>query len=126
MKELWNTIINLMDHNPYLMEKFLSVIPSHLARLIPFFGKNTPVELIYYVNLFRSFERARFLYKSNTKINQPLIYIGAKDEIVENYTGWEKYTNSYFYEQHIKGDHTTIFNNENIVLLAEAINKYLS
>lgn len=125
-KELWNTVIQLLNKRPDLITNVLNKIPADLARLIPFFGENSPADLIYYINLFRSFERARFLYNSISKISQPLIYIGAKEEVVSNYIQWGKYTTSHFSEEHIKGDHTTIFSDENVKCLSKAINKHLA
>nr|OTP53775.1 hypothetical protein A5881_000672 [Enterococcus termitis] len=61
--ELWEQIILLLEDRLDLMPKLLKIVPNELARLIPFFGESSPRELIYYINLFRSFETARHLYE---------------------------------------------------------------
>lgn len=121
--ELWEQIILLLEERLDLMPKLLKIVPNELARLIPFFGESSPRELIYYINLFRSFETARHLYEDSTSVLNDIFYFGAKDEKIPNYIQWKKHINGNWNENDISGDHTTIFEGENVKLLAEAMNQ---
>lgn len=124
--DLWNEVIALLEAHPEFMPHLISIVPRELARLIPFFGKNKPRELIYYINLFRSFENARFRYRNEQQIEIPMLYVGAQDEGVENYTDWSKHSTGSWNEDHVLGDHTTIFDAEHVEDLADAINRMLT
>jgi surfactin synthase thioesterase subunit len=100
-------------------------VPKELARLIPFFGNNKPRELIYYINLFRSFENARYRYTNTETINIPILYIGALEEKIEHYKNWSVHSMGHWSEEHVEGDHTTIFDTDHVKGLAEAINRNL-
>jgi len=123
--ELWNRIILMLENRLELMPKLVKIVPPELSRLIPHFGSNKPRELVYYINLFRSFETVRFMYSSSKKINVPIIYIGAKNEPVDDYYSWSDHTERILLEEHVNGDHTTIFDKENVIGLANSINKNL-
>lgn len=123
--DLWNEVIAYLEAHPEFMPRLVSIVPHELARLIPFFGSNKPRELIYYINLFRSFENARFRYSNEQSIRIPMLYIGAQDEAVENYIDWSKHSTGNWYEDHVPGDHTTIFDAEHVEELAKAINRML-
>ncbi|MFS7402050.1 hypothetical protein [Carnobacterium maltaromaticum] len=105
-----------------MLEKLVSIVPKELSRLIPFFGENNSDELLYYINLFRSFEATRMQYQDSEIINQNVTYIGAADEKIIDYSNWRQRTNGEWNETHISGDHTTIFDYPNVIKIAEHIN----
>lgn len=120
--ELWIEISNILKKNPEMLEKLVSIVPKELSRLIPFFGENNSDELLYYINLFRSFETTRMQYQDSEIINQNVTYIGAADEKIVDYYNWRQRTNGEWDETHISGDHTTIFDFPNVIKIAEHIN----
>lgn len=122
---LWNEVISLLEQHTDLMPRLISIVPPELARLIPFFGSNKPRELIYYINLFRSFENARYRYENEEKISTPMLYVGAIDEEVAGYQNWSDQTSGAWLEEHVKGDHTTIFDRDHVEELAASINRML-
>ena len=107
------------------LRSLISIVPRELSRLIPFFGENNPnpKELIYYINLFRSFELARKIYQSDFIINQNIYYLGASKEQVENYQKWKTLSKGEWNEGLVSGDHTTIFDKDNVAMMAEYINE---
>ncbi|ALS38436.1 non-ribosomal peptide synthetase component F/surfactin synthase thioesterase subunit/acyl carrier protein [Enterococcus rotai] len=121
--ELWEQIILLLEKRLDLMPKLLKIVPNELARLIPFFGESSPRELIYYINLFRSFETARHLYEDSTSVLKDIFYFGAESEKIPNYVQWRQHVKGSWIEKHISGDHTTIFEGDNVKLLARAMNQ---
>ncbi|OBZ14647.1 hypothetical protein A8L34_12055 [Bacillus sp. FJAT-27264] len=123
---LWNGIIAVMEERPELMPQLISIVPPELSRLIPYFGNNKPRELIYYINLFRSFENARFCYENIEQLSIPVLYVGAQDEMVDNYQHWAQHTSGNWQESHVKGDHTTIFSEQYVDGLAEIINHLMT
>lgn len=123
--ELWNKVISLLEERPELMPRLISIVPPELARLIPFFGSNKPRELIYYINLFRSFEDARFRYSNEQQITIPMLYVGALDEAVASYQDWSNHSTGIWKEEHVEGDHTTIFDADHVEELAAVINRML-
>lgn len=120
--ELWIKISNILKKNPEMLEKLVAIVPKELSRLIPFFGENNSDELLYYINLFRSFEATRMQYQDSEIINQNVTYIGAADEKIIDYYNWRQRTNGEWNETHISGDHTTIFDYPNVIKIAEHIN----
>lgn len=123
--ELWEDVVSTIEGNSRLLESLISIVPRELSRLIPFFGENNPnpKELIYYINLFRSFELARKIYQSDFIINQNIYYLGASKEQVENYQKWKTLSKGEWNEGLVSGDHTTIFDKDNVAMMAEYINE---
>ncbi len=121
-EQLWDSILNVVESDNNALKNLISVVPKELSRLIPFFGENDPRELIYYINLFRSFETTRMLYTSGELINQNIMYIGARQEIVSDYKIWKNLTSQSWAEFEVNGDHTTIFDEPNVFEMAAIIN----
>lgn len=55
--------------------------------------------------------------------NVYIYYLGASKEQVENYQKWKTLSKGEWNEGLVSGDHTTIFDKDNVAMMAEYINE---
>lgn len=121
-QEIWEKLVQKIRLDEKCKKMYFRLLPEQLKKLIPNISSLPEYDLIYYVNLLRSFERARYLYQSNQKTEAEIHCYNATDEPVEQLERWELYAKK-IEKINVKGDHISIFFDENVKEFADEINK---
>lgn len=124
-EKLWSAVISQLEKSKLKKNLMLAMLPKTLVRLIPNFENLPTDKIVYYLNLFRSFERERFLYTSTAASPSHFYYFSAISEDIEEHVNWRKYV-AQLKEYYIPGDHVTIFSEENSQFFGEKFNECLS
>jgi amino acid adenylation domain-containing protein len=119
--QLWPFVVDYLDTNPSEANRIKQLIPAYMAQVIPNFEQLGIKDLVYYLNIERSFDRALASYRPPTKINTPVYFFGASQSSKNNKNHWTQW-NSYcrlpvtYFE--ISGDHYSIFKTPQVIPLA--------
>ena len=74
INEIWPPVVNRLKENHFSVERIKALIPSTLVQAIPNYNQVGISELIYYLNVYRTFIHARDRYIPRGKINAPVHY----------------------------------------------------
>jgi hypothetical protein len=83
---------------------------------IPYIKQNTIKEIIYFINVMRTFDNARNTYKPGGKVHTTLDYF----KPTESNFGperWKKYFSNQIRSYEVTGDHFSIFKNPDFAVL---------
>jgi amino acid adenylation domain-containing protein len=115
---LWPLIVDSLEENPFEAEKLRKSIPSVMARAIPGFEHQGIGGLIFYINIIRSFDRARSCYVPAGKIKTRIHFFAAGENRRSNWKNWNNYTEQPLSFYQVKGDHFSMFEEGHILSLA--------
>ncbi len=133
---LWPVVLEYLEEIDYDVELIKKSLPQLIVAALPNFAGLDLRELIYYLNLLRTFENARNGYIPESKVNttahffgssRPMEGINLDQETFKEFTGnnirqWNQFTTRppRFYE--ITGDHYSIFAKPDVVEAAKRFN----
>jgi thioesterase domain-containing protein len=122
INSLWSTIVAYFEEMNSKGEATEEVALIGNSMKIPYIKQNTVKEVIYFINMMRTFDNARNLYKPDGKLHTTLNYF----KPTESNVGLEKW-NRYFRNQvrsyEVTGDHFSIFKNPDFAGLFDKILK---
>lgn len=122
-KEVWNNLVEYYDKislNPQELKKY---VYDDMDRAIPgFHTKKIKVKnILYYLNVLRTFDNVRALYVPNEKMNVKCHVIRATDEMAANIEKWNKYCNKPIEIHDTTGNNFSIFQYPNVKGLANIL-----
>ena len=117
-EKLWETIAMKIDENEEYRQAVISFIPPVLMRLLPNLNGLDGRKLIYFINMFRSSENARYMYQSQEHSKATCYYYHAAEEPVEHYQDWIHYV-ELFEDYEAAGNHVSMFSEEHIASLSK-------
>ena len=125
LNTLWSEIIKYLEKQRYPIQRIKNLVPVHLESVIPNYHQMGIAELIYYINIRRSFLKAQEFYLPVGKITAPVYFFGASDEEISNKENWNDFTSLpvKFYE--ITGDHYSIFRVPQVIKFAGTFGKVI-
>ncbi|MCX6581054.1 MAG: amino acid adenylation domain-containing protein [Candidatus Aminicenantes bacterium] len=126
INKTWREVIAFLEENHTPVEKVRQLIPAYLAQIIPGYERLGLRELIYYLNLGRSLDRARSLYIPGGKIYTELHHFTAVDskEILKE--SWAEYCHSAIKVYQLSGNHYSILKMPGAVQSAQIFSGALS
>ena len=124
-EKLWANIAELIDKKDDYRKAIISLIPPVLMRLLPKVENLSGKQLVYFINMFRSSENARYVYQSKDHADVNCYYFHAVDETVDKYQDWKNYV-TYFEDYAALGNHVSMFHDENIESLSKQFNSILT
>jgi thioesterase domain-containing protein len=119
--QLWPLVVDYLKTNESEANRIKQLIPPYVARVIPHFEKLGIEDLIDYLNMGRSFDRAFACYCPSNKIITPVYFFGASQSSKNSKKHWTQWTSycrlpvTYF---EISGDHYSIFKTPQVIPLA--------
>ncbi|MGB7605871.1 MAG: amino acid adenylation domain-containing protein [Lutisporaceae bacterium] len=121
--ELWLEAIDYMERHGVSVESIIKLTPKY-AKQIQAIVENLEInEIVRYVNMIRTINRAIYDYLPSTKIKATVHLIKAKDSSWLKPMNWEVYIENHYEVTEIEGDHFTIFSEPNVHELTEAFDK---
>ncbi|MDQ1355127.1 MAG: hypothetical protein QG657_5437, partial [Acidobacteriota bacterium] len=126
INKTWWEVIAYLEENHYPVEAVRQLIPAYLAQIIPNYERLGLRELVYYLNLGRSLDRARDIYIPGGKINTELHHFTAVDskEILKE--SWAEYCHSAIRVYELSGNHYSILKMPAVDQTAQLISRELS
>jgi thioesterase domain-containing protein/acyl carrier protein len=122
---LWPLIVDSLEKNPFEAEKLRKSIPSVMAGTIPGFEHQGIGGLIFYINMIRTFDRARNCYVPAGKIKTRVHFFAAAENRVSNWKNWNNYTEQPVKFYQVSGDHFSMFEEGHILSLAREFNRII-
>jgi len=120
LEQFWPLVVEYLEENQYTIEDLKQVVPRDMPQAIPNFERLTIGELIYHLNMIRTFARAERFYLPTGKINTPTYLFEANaSEVGEEMLQWSDFCSNLVKTYKIPGDHFTIFRTPNVALFAE-------
>ena len=108
LNRLWPAVIHYLESSEAGVHTLRHRIPANWLRAIPAADRLPVREFIYYLNVVRTFDRARNTYIPRKKINTPLHFFSAVDEESPAKERWSNYTNRPVFYTDIGGDHFSL------------------
>jgi len=126
INKTWWEVIAFLEENHTPVEKVRQLIPAYLAQIIPGYERLGLRELIYYLNLGRSLNRARGLYIPGGKIYTELHHFTAVDskEILKE--SWAEYCHTAIKVYQLSGNHYSILKMPGAAQSAQLFSRGLS
>jgi len=126
LQETWSIILTDLLENQVNPARLRKDIPGNVAEATPNFEQQGIKELVFYLNMFRSLEKARNKYIPLRK-NQTLIhFIGAKEYVIENRSEWNKYTHLPLEFYPVKGGHFSMYEVPYVISLARTFSSLIN
>lgn len=119
LNRLWPLIVEYFESNSTDIGAVRGLIPENIAMAIPNFHQLGFRQLIYYLNVVRSFDRARNLYIPEGKIAAKLNFFCASRAEIANRDRWCLYCQEPIKYHHVTGDHFSIFEQPEVAEFAE-------
>ncbi len=123
MDELWLEAANYIEKHGIAVERIIKLVPQYAKQIQAGTENVENNEIIKYVNMIRTINRAVFGYKPIAKIKAHVHLIKAKDSSWLEPVKWEAYAEGYFELSEIEGDHFTIFSEPNVYELIKTFEK---
>lgn len=125
VSRMWSLIVEHLEAIHYDAGLIRKQIPAPISRALPNFDQMGLRELIYQLNLGRTFYNARSQYIPQGKIDTPIHFFRASAG-KENIKPWGQYTTHpiRFYE--VEGDHYSIFMKPNVVETAKRFSRVIN
>lgn len=119
LDRLWPLIVQYFERDFTDTGTIRGLIPENIAMAIPNFRQLGIRELIYYLNIVRSFDRARNLYIPEGKIDTELNFFCASRSEIDNRDRWRHYCRKPVKFHHVNGDHFSIFEKPEVAEFAK-------
>jgi amino acid adenylation domain-containing protein len=119
---IWPEILDYMTgkENEFYIKIIKDSLPKGLAKIIPNFQQLGLKDLIYYLNMVRTFDNARNKYIPQMKINAKVHFFKASEETVAiDAEKWNLYCQEPMRLYKIPGDHVSILKKPHLVSLAK-------
>jgi fengycin family lipopeptide synthetase D len=125
INKAWSVITLHLEERHNSLELIKSLIPYHLARVIPDYHQQGIRQLISYLNQYRTLTTARALYIPSKKIGTMVHYFKALQTPGMFSEGWNFYCSKPIKWIDIPGDHFSIFKKPGVERTAKIFNDAL-
>jgi len=122
--ELWPILVGYLESGRFDIRQLKQILPQNMAMIVPNFDRLKPSELIFNLNMLRTFNRALDVFEPTGTVAVPIHFFKAAEMLWKVRTdGWKTYSTRAveFYE--IPGTHFSIFAQPHVAGLAEALEK---
>ncbi|MCP5045527.1 MAG: hypothetical protein GY940_00025, partial [bacterium] len=109
IERIWPSLIDHLITSGFSIEKARERFPSHWADGIPNFRQLSLDQLIYYMNVIRTFFNASLFYVPPRKLTTDVHYFVPTQSQIENKDLWANHCNHPLTFHQINGNHTSIF-----------------
>lgn len=125
--QLWSIILKYLKENNSTSEIVEKIFPENMTQAVPNIDQLSAADLVYYLNVGRSFKNAQMFYIPGKKIKTPIHYFMAADsEGTINKDDWANYSYKPLESFSIDGDHFSIFKLPQVVMFAKLFNKVVN
>ena len=111
MQQVWPFTVAYLEETNFDIRELHRLIPENLKPSIPRFEELGPGELVYYLNMVRTLDRARAAYSPVGKLEATVHFFGARQSNEKNKDFWKQWNrycrNPVIYHQ-VPGDHFSI------------------
>jgi thioesterase domain-containing protein len=125
IEKFWESVVTYLLDKDFNRETIRSVLPPHMVQLIPNYKGLETRDIIYYVNVIRSFSNAGNLYKPEKKIKAQTYYFEASRSKHIRKNSWSFYCSKPIKCYRVIGDHFSIFNPPHSVEFAGIFEKVI-
>jgi amino acid adenylation domain-containing protein len=127
LPQLWSTVVEYLERTAFDVDIIKGWIPENVRPAIPGFNRLDSRQLIYYLNLTRSFDGAWNRYAPVGKIRTPIHYFGSSrsGEIIDRQS-WRTYSSGPACFVEIEGDHFSILKMPQVTRLAHRFSEALA
>jgi amino acid adenylation domain-containing protein/FkbM family methyltransferase len=108
LHRLWSMVVRCLEASPADLHTLRRRIPANWLRAIPAADRLPVREFIRYLNVVRTFDRARNTYIPRGKMYTPLHFFSANDEEIPAKERWSAYTHRPVLYTDIRGDHFSL------------------
>ncbi|HHW67015.1 MAG TPA: amino acid adenylation domain-containing protein [Epulopiscium sp.] len=123
IEHIWKYTINYFKKLNISPETIKQFVVDDMDKAIPNYnGKISVQEIIYYINILRTFDNARALYIPSRKVNTQVHFFAANQEKTSNIKVWNKYCTIPIKVYEIIGNNFSIFSKPNVLWFANKFN----
>lgn len=127
LSAIWNDAVKMIETKFSQMDKFKKYVYDDMDRAIPNFESNNIKisDIIYYINVMRTFDNARALYFPKGKVKAQCYFFKATYEMVVNADAWQNFFEKPIMFCDIRGNNFSIWKDDNISHFAAKLKKRL-
>jgi thioesterase domain-containing protein len=115
---IWSTILDYFEESDFDPEVVKRAIPGNLVKMIPNVDQLNIRQLVMYLNIIRSLDRARSIYLPPAKVKAPVYFVGASESKRVKKEEWNQYTEVPATFDEVPGDHFSILRTPQVKNLA--------
>jgi surfactin family lipopeptide synthetase A/fengycin family lipopeptide synthetase D len=125
LHQLWEAVVHHLERQKESRSLALirGKIPPGWAEAIPNFERLGVRESIYYLNVIRTFDRARNGYLPGGKVRAPVHFFSAAAEEIGDREEWSRFSAGPVTYRRIEGDHFSIFRSPQVEAFAELFSR---
>ncbi|MCP4215184.1 MAG: amino acid adenylation domain-containing protein [bacterium] len=125
MEDLWPSVLAYFRERNIDINVIRSLIPPHIAKIVPYFN-NLPIEkIIDYLNTSRMLTNAMLGYYPSGGITTPIHFFRAEKTEQLNENTWQDWSSGEVASFQVKGDHYSIFKKPDVKNFARLFNRLL-
>ena len=111
IKEVWLQLLDFYEKNNLSVAELKNYVYDDMDRAIPNFDADniTIQEIIYYINVLRTFDNVRALYKPDKKLKAKCDFFLATEEQAANASLWNEYCEQPISTHKVEGNNFSIF-----------------
>jgi amino acid adenylation domain-containing protein len=125
LEDFWQIVVDHLEKENPDTDALKQTIPQDMKSLFPGFHQLTLRELVYHLNVIRTFNRAGDNYTPKGKVKTPIHFFSAKGNPQLAGKGWENYSGKYLKMYEIEGDHFSIFKKPGVAHFARQFEKII-
>jgi thioesterase domain-containing protein len=119
LDQFWHLIVNYLEKINLDVKAIRKLIPGNMNQGIPNFNQ------LYYLNVIRTFSRARDNYIPGGKVNTPIHFFLASRSSIEKAKHWQDYLVNPVSFHKITGNHFSIFKLPHVVPFARTFTRII-
>ena len=120
ISQLWPLIVSYLESGEFGSERLREILPQNMSLIVPNFQRLTPGELIFNMNMLRTFNRAMNTFKPSGKIRTPVHFFKAGQALWEVQSShWEECSTTQVKFHEVPGNHFSIFTMPDVMGLVE-------
>jgi len=126
IEKIWPFVRDYLIASKIDIKMIKKIFPREWARGLPNFEELNLNELIYYMNMIRTFINATSYYVPSGKLSTPMHYIVPDQSNLGNRNFWNRYCRRSIKYHKISGDHFSIFKKPGVCIFAEKFGELLN
>jgi hypothetical protein len=124
INEVWPFMVDYLESHGFDVEVIRKVVAEYEAHVVPGYHQLGIGQLIHYLNVGRTFAKARALYIPSTRINTGAHFFKASQSAFRH-RRWKAYCKGTYQCYKIDGTHFSILQPPQVLTLAKLFNKAL-
>ncbi len=128
ISDLWCSLLDYYSDIGLSAEELKECVYDDMDRAIPYYDSDniTVRDIIYYMNVLRTFDNVRACYVPERKLNVQAYFFAAADETAANFPVWDQYCEKPMRVYKMKGNNFSILQYPDVLDFAEQLNTVLS